>query len=191
MSKPFSLSVVVLCTASWLPEISCHHQCSNRPIQPRHDYNNKKLYKQNVHKIEIHLNLCDELMELCLECNELTKVSFEMLGCLSLPACTSLNHNSVTLIGNNSFLGFPELKELHVSYNKLESLRTGMFVGLRKLEKLDLDSNSITDIAESSFLGLIKLRTLCMIGNKLTVLTEGMFAGLENLLSCSWISKQH
>uniref|UniRef100_A0A3B3VM35 Leucine-rich repeat transmembrane neuronal protein 4-like n=1 Tax=Poecilia latipinna TaxID=48699 RepID=A0A3B3VM35_9TELE len=82
---------------------------------------------------------------------------------------------------NNTFSAIPNLRNLDLSYNQLQSLQPGYFYGLRNLEFLDLGYNRLRSLTRTTFLGLFKLRELHLEHNQFSRINFYIFPRLTNL----------
>ncbi|KAJ8346963.1 hypothetical protein SKAU_G00283640 [Synaphobranchus kaupii] len=75
----------------------------------------------------------------------------------------------------------PNLRNLDLSYNKLQALQPGQFQGLRKLQSLHLRSNALTAVPVRAFLDCRSLEFLDLGYNRLRALTRTTFLGMPRL----------
>ena len=99
-------------------------------------------------------------MVLCNKRN-LTKVPTELPNNTVL---LDLSGNNIKRLGNGSFKGYPDLKNLTVAQNKLTQIKIGDFEGLQELQFLSLRNNSIrynsSGFQPGSFKPLVNLEKL-------------------------------
>ncbi|XP_023942446.2 slit homolog 2 protein [Bicyclus anynana] len=89
-----------------------------------------------------------------------------------------MRNNSITKLRIN--VKFTNVREIDLSFNKLQFINNGLFNNFTNLRKLILNRNHISKIYENTFFGLTKLETLDLSENNLTVLTN-VFMPLKNL----------
>ncbi|XP_078692218.1 uncharacterized protein LOC144922372 [Branchiostoma floridae x Branchiostoma belcheri] len=98
-----------------------------------------------------------------------------------------LQYGSINKISPNSFHGFPLLKHLKLSNNRLNSLPPYGFAGLHNLTFLTVNDNFITKIHSEAFYGLPSLRVLELNKNRLCLKASQPllppFTSLSNLVS--------
>ncbi|XP_050425789.1 leucine-rich repeats and immunoglobulin-like domains protein 3 [Adelges cooleyi] len=127
------------------------------------------------------------LRSLHLESNSLSKVSKGWLYGLNSLVYLNISHNKIDQI-KNGWEYCPELEELDMSNNKLQSIEKDNLENLRKLQKLYLDNNRISFIEEGSFNNTPLIQTLNMDRNHLAWMIEdakGPFNGLKHLKKLS------
>ena len=81
----------------------------------------------------------------------------------------NLNNNEITQFQLNFISQLPGLKELHLDYNKIESIPDNLFINSRNLDTLSLKGNLLSHIpSEFAFSGLhFNLKRLSLASNKL------------------------
>ncbi len=122
------------------------------------------------------------LTELYLENNSITELPEAVFAGLSNLDCLSLENNSLaSTLPADLFADLPNLKELFLDGNALESLPSDLFSGLSHLKSLALYDNDLTELPPGLFSGLSNLQFLDLQENSLTTLPANIFAGLSNL----------
>ncbi|XP_004911101.1 leucine-rich alpha-2-glycoprotein [Xenopus tropicalis] len=100
----------------------------------------------------------------------------------------SVEFTNITSLCNGSFSELPNLQELHLSNNALQSLPIQFFVPLSSLHTLDLTNNLIQSVTPTLFLDVPALRFLVLRGNLLTKLWISKISILKNL---NWLDLSH
>ncbi|XP_048186589.1 toll-like receptor 3 isoform X3 [Perognathus longimembris pacificus] len=100
-----------------------------------------------------------------------------------------LSHNSLDVIGNNTFTWLPHLKYLFLQYNNIQHLSSFSLHGLSSLQYLNLKRSFAKQthprIDDFSFQGLKCLDYLNMDDNNIPGMKSHMFRGLVNLKNLS------
>ena len=144
---------------------------------------------QNMFEVQKIFDKLQNLVELDLSENYITRVCDEALIDFKNLVLLSLNVNSIEKISEKTFLGLVNLEYLDLSQNSLKNLNESSFNGLNKLIELDLSNNKIENISETAFRGLHLLEELNLSGNKLTKI-ETIFCQLEELQTLDLSSNQ-
>lgn len=92
-----------------------------------------------------------------------------------------LNHNKMSSITNQTFLGLRNLTVLSLRSNFLEELSARLFSTLPKLQELDLGLNRISRVDPAAFEGLSSLRVLYLDDNQLRAVPTPSFLYLGSL----------
>ncbi|XP_052076796.1 slit homolog 3 protein-like [Mytilus californianus] len=92
-----------------------------------------------------------------------------------------LNRNSISVIGNTTFAGLPNLFMLDLQINSIAVIQPNSFSHLTNLVILKLSDNRISDVKKVYFNGLDNIQEIWMTGNKLTFVEEGAFQDMTNL----------
>lgn len=94
----------------------------------------------------------------------------------------SFRKNSIPQLPLGLFRGFPKLKIVELSVNKLESVRRGVFgYGREAVETLNLDRNLIQNLDERIFSSLVQLKELTLSRNLINFVDSRAFLGLRSL----------
>ncbi|KAG9353953.1 hypothetical protein JZ751_012077, partial [Albula glossodonta] len=125
-----------------------------------------------------HLN---QLIWLYLDHNSITTVDAQAFRGIRRLKELILSSNVITQLHNTTFHSVPNLRNLDLSYNKLQTLQPGQFQGLRKLQSLHLRSNGLTDVPVRAFLDCRSLEFLDLGYNRLRALTRTTFLGMPKL----------
>lgn len=83
----------------------------------------------------------------------------------------SIDNCSIKIISYENFRGLFNLKELHIVFTEIETIKSGIFDDLNNLIELDLSGNKISFIAEDAFKSLKSLSNLILNQNQLTTLS--------------------
>ncbi|XP_044004105.1 toll-like receptor 6 [Aphidius gifuensis] len=92
-----------------------------------------------------------------------------------------LSHRNLAVLPKDIFTGFENLRYLHLSYNRLYYLHSGIFDNLSNLRTLNIDNNNLTALPTNIFTGLINLEKIFLSYNQLDYLESGTFNNLSNL----------
>ena len=92
-----------------------------------------------------------------------------------------LRGSGINNLYHDDFAGLSNLDSLHLSYNPLNELPSGLFDGLSNLRRLSLANNRLTDLPSGAFDDLSSLEWLSLGKNKLESLPPGVFDDLFNL----------
>jgi hypothetical protein len=92
----------------------------------------------------------------------------------------TLRHNNISLLEENDFYGFNNLKILDLSHNMIKTL-DGIFWNIPLLESLYLNHNNLRILNKNCFGGLPHLKELHLDHNNLSVIIPGCFLGLKSL----------
>jgi Leucine-rich repeat (LRR) protein len=87
---------------------------------------------------------------------------------------------SIRKIPENAFNNLQQLKAIHLSNNRIESLSEGLFDNLINLEDLQLDYNQIYEIPKYLFNKVHNLESLYLYNNKIRKIPESVFHNLTN-----------
>lgn len=90
-------------------------------------------------------------------------------------------NREITQIDDLSFAGLVNLEQLHLGFNRVESIEKTHFADLNNLLILDLQRNQIQILKPNVFKHLTKLITLDLSGNLLKFLAPNCFKGLVSL----------
>ena len=107
----------------------------------------------------------------------LTRLRDEDLNGLTNLEVLRLDYNGFGSLPEGFFEDNPNLRELHLSGNKMISLP----YGLNNLEKLDLSYNSLTSLRSGVFDDFKNVKNLDLSGNNLSSLPPGVFDGLNSM----------
>ncbi|XP_068615601.1 toll-like receptor 21 [Brachionichthys hirsutus] len=91
--------------------------------------------------------------------------------------------NPVRHIPNGSFVHLPNLQDIRIDHNYLNTIDHLAFRSLHHLKSLNLSYNYISDLSPSLFNDLHSLEFLSLTNNKLKQLPEGIFSNVLNLQS--------
>jgi len=91
----------------------------------------------------------------------------------------SLHSNSLTVLKRNTFAGAPNIKELMLKYNQIESIEDGA-LDLPELNDIVLSYNRIESIGEGT-LNLPKLEYILLTHNRIKSLADNVFSGMPHL----------
>lgn len=95
----------------------------------------------------------------------------------------SFRKNSIPHLPLGLFRGFPKLKIVDLSINRVESIRRGVFgYGREAVETLNLDKNLIQNLEEKVFSSLVQLKELTLSRNLISFVDSRAFLGLHNVL---------
>ncbi|KAK7073206.1 hypothetical protein SK128_020862, partial [Halocaridina rubra] len=72
-----------------------------------------------------------------------------------------LSDNNIISLGEESFLGTPNLQDLLLQDNRITHIPANAFIGLGQLQVLALQHNEITEIERDTFLPLISIEDIC------------------------------
>jgi len=86
-----------------------------------------------------------------------------------------LSNNSFTILTQNMFRIFPNVKQIHLDHNQITNIDNGAFAGLSKLEIINFSYNQLTKIEPYYFTGLLKLYNLDLSHNKIEVIEDNSF----------------
>ena len=118
---------------------------------------------------------------LFLQNNEITNLtSFQFRGFVHM---INLQNNTITEIGQETFISVTGLQFLNLANNKLTYIQDGTFNTLIELRHLDLSSNLLTTLSTAMFSNLLNLKYLTVSNNKLTTLSLKQFVNLNNLVT--------
>uniref|UniRef100_A0A670ZQD6 LRRCT domain-containing protein n=1 Tax=Pseudonaja textilis TaxID=8673 RepID=A0A670ZQD6_PSETE len=92
----------------------------------------------------------------------------------------SVEFTQVSSLGVETLQDLPNLQELHLSNNRLETLPSGLFRNLPELHTLDLSTNLLEDLPPEIFTDATNLTLLSLSENRLT-LPSGLFRNLPAL----------
>ena len=92
-----------------------------------------------------------------------------------------LTDSGITALQAGDFHDLPNVNELHLDRNDLESLPDDVFDGLDGLRRLRLNDNDLATLPKGAFDGLDGLRRLYLNDNDLDDLPDGAFDHLESL----------
>ena len=92
-----------------------------------------------------------------------------------------LNRNDLETLPDDVFDGLDGLRRLHLNDNDLATLPKGAFGGLDGLRRLYLNDNDLDDLPDGAFDHLESLRRLRLNDNDLSELPDGIFDGLTGL----------
>lgn len=159
-----------------------------------------KLFRLSLNNAQLGPNLTEKL------CLELSNTSIQSLSLSNIQLYTTnnmtfiglkqtnitmldLSHNSIKVIGNNSFGWLPHLEYFFLEYNNIDHLFSHSFYGLFNVRYLNLRSftkqsislSSVPKIDDFSFQWLKCLEYLNMDDNNIPDLKSNMFAGLIKL----------
>lgn len=98
--------------------------------------------------------------------------------------------NELSYLPNGSFAGFPSLRRLLLSRNRIESIHADAFEGLGRLGVLDLGGNRIPGVDWRWFCHLTDLTAVNLSGNAVQVLTDGAFRCAKGLVSLDLASNR-
>ncbi|XP_011502166.1 PREDICTED: leucine-rich repeats and immunoglobulin-like domains protein 3 [Ceratosolen solmsi marchali] len=124
----------------------------------------------NVFNDNFTLSLSEEaqLKWLKINKNRLTRIpELELLHLTHL----SLSHNMINTISKTALTHYPELQNLDLSGNKINSIQKGLFLA-PKLKILNLNSNQINLIEANSFENLTSLQELRLSKNRLVAFKD-------------------
>ena len=92
-----------------------------------------------------------------------------------------LNRNDLETLPDDVFDGLDGLRRLYLNDNDLSELPDGVFDGLDGLRRLYLNDNDLDDLPDGAFDHLESLRRLRLNDNDLSELPDGVFDGLTGL----------
>ncbi|CAH1972568.1 unnamed protein product [Acanthoscelides obtectus] len=93
-----------------------------------------------------------------------------------------LSYSKIELLKQKAFVGLIFLKNLNMSHNSITSVYPGTFTGVKKIESIDLSYNNITVLSDDGFLELINLKELNLAYNSIKTISSKAFNGLGNLV---------
>lgn len=91
-----------------------------------------------------------------------------------------LSRNKLQTLPAGVFSGMTRLERLWLTHNQLKTL-VGVFDGLTNLTMLDIAHNQLRNLPVGVFKGLTRLEQLSLSHNQLKTLPVGIFDGLTNL----------
>jgi len=102
-----------------------------------------------------------------------------------------LDHNGLTRVDDNAFLGLSGLRSLGLDSNNLTSLSPHTFRGLANLTALDVSHNALgPQLRNDTFRALVRLRSLQLHHNGLQRLQPAALSGLTSLTELNLNSNQ-
>ena len=90
----------------------------------------------------------------------------------------SFNH---IRLNNSSFLSYPLMMKLNLSYNQIHHIPIGIFANLPRLLTLSIQFNSISQLSQGIFTGLTRLQHLFLQGNQIEIIGNHAFQGLQTM----------
>lgn len=93
----------------------------------------------------------------------------------------NLSRNSLTEVGNSTFVNVPSLEQLNVSLNQIKTVDAGSFAVLKELKELDLSENQISKLPEDIFKENSKLSLINLRDNKLKDVSPDVVNNLKSL----------
>ncbi|XP_051028697.1 leucine-rich alpha-2-glycoprotein [Acomys russatus] len=93
----------------------------------------------------------------------------------------SVEFSNLTQLPPSALQGYPGLRELHLSSNRLQALLPGLLVSVPRLEVLDLTRNKLSSLPPGLFNASAALRTLVLRENQLQAASEQWLQGLDAL----------
>ena len=110
------------------------------------------------------------------DCSQVTTAHLQaLIGAVNLTA------RSIIALKSGDFANLPNVSELYLSFNDLQTLPVAVFHGLDNTRILGLSYNDLRMLPDGTFNGLSSLRTLYLDNNDLQTLPDGVFDGLANL----------
>ncbi|XP_044541213.1 leucine-rich alpha-2-glycoprotein [Gracilinanus agilis] len=96
----------------------------------------------------------------------------------------SVEYTALSKLSSDALRGLPNLKELHLAGNRIDSLSPGLLMSTPALEVLDLTGNNLSGLPSGLFRNSETLHSLVLKGNKLDTL-QGDW--LEGLVALNWL----
>ncbi|KAM3855819.1 phospholipase A2 inhibitor-like [Vipera latastei] len=93
----------------------------------------------------------------------------------------SVEFTQVSSLGVEALQGLPNLRDLHLSNNRLKTLPSGLFRNLPELHTLDLSRNDLEDLPPEIFTNASSLTHLSLSENRLAELRPSWFETLKEL----------
>ena len=109
------------------------------------------------------------LSKLRINCTEITRIEKKLFDGFPVLESLDLSFNiKLETVDSCAFSSLNKLKELSLNHNYLTSLHPESFIGLSNLIKLDLSSNYLTNLEPQVFKDLANLKELDLYNNELT-----------------------
>lgn len=169
---------------------------SNLPFLTRLDMQNNKLtefsfkFFVNVSNFSpLILNVSNNYISYCESDNKILNIEvFDLRynSLSSVPRCLEhvsalrklfMDHNTISILGHNSFMHLTSLEVLTLRQNNINNIHKHAFFGLQNLQILDLSLNSIPQIHISQFSSMSRLRILNLSDNRINYLPKDIFSG--------------
>ena len=128
------------------------------------------------------------LEKIDLSFNSITHVPNKTFNELKSLRNLSLSHNLLTQIPKE--ISLPSLKELYLSYNKIETISVNSLANFTGLETLSLRGNNIAFLPDKVFSNLKNLKKLDLAENLLQKIYKDWFQPLKNLKNLNMNSNQ-
>lgn len=125
---------------------------------------------------------CEEATLLELQSNSIKHIKFERISGYTYVRTLDLSRNKITVVVSKIFVNNPNLQNILLTGNSLDTLCNGVFNGTeRKLLRLYLQDNKIEILEANAFRGLGHITTLYLSSNRLTHLPSSIFYDLKDL----------
>uniref|UniRef100_A0A8C3S8B4 TIR domain-containing protein n=1 Tax=Chelydra serpentina TaxID=8475 RepID=A0A8C3S8B4_CHESE len=93
----------------------------------------------------------------------------------------NVSHNSIHRLPAASFRHLPQLQQLQLVYNRLETIEDWAFENLGALDMLNLSNNRLASLSEGAFRGLGNLTSLFLSNNPLSTIHPRALQPLDHL----------